>query len=392
MHYTPVIASRLAHTYSSGYWKVANRCFFNKAECFRFASEIQNYDGISYHFFDEIYTAIDWTVDPVQSLDSMYADRAKQIREKYKYVCLMFSGGCDSTNMLKAFLKNNIHIDEIFTVYPIKAIEKLNSNFNINDKSSENLIFEYNETVVPTFEYLAKHYPNIKLTVIDYTTDAIDFILQGKLHSLFLSGTVVSPYTVGWFKAYEKIHALDKDACLVFGVDKPRLAYNKKKDKFKSYFSDFNNIFGHWPRSTFGTPRVSTELFYYSPSMPLIPIKQCKQIEQGLRQVLDSTHPLHNQVFKDRKEIKIVDVHHDYVKSLLYPDWNTKLYQAKKQSSIFFAEQTKWVSNISGSLFDDFYNGQLNEIIHGISPKLIEYDNLGRPSKLKEMSSSFNII
>jgi hypothetical protein len=392
MHYNFHIATRLAHIYSSGYWKVADRCFFDKAECFRFASEIQNYDGISYHFFDEVYNSIDWTINPVQSLDSMYADRAKQIREKYKYVCLMFSGGSDSDNMLKVFLKNNIHIDEIFTVYPIKAIEKLGNKFNINDRSTENLMFEYIETVVPTFEYLAKHYPKIKLTVIDYTTDAIDVILQGKLHSLFQAGTVVSPYTVGWFKAYEKIHALDKDACLVFGVDKPRLTYFKKEDKFKSYFSDFSSIWGHWPRSTFGTPRVGTELFYYSPSMPLIPIKQCKQIEQGLRQVLDPTHPLHNQVFIDRKEIKIVDVHQDYVKSLLYPDWNTKLYQVNKPSSLFFPPQTKWISSMASSQFDDFYKGQLNEIIHGISPKLIEYDKLGRPSKLKEMSSSLNII
>jgi hypothetical protein len=294
--------------------------------------------------------------------------------------------------MLNAFLKNNIHIDEIFTVYPVKAIRKLGSNFNINDKSSENLMFEYNETVVPTFEYLSKHYPNIKLTVIDYTTDSIDFILQGKLHSLVLSGTTVSPYTVGWFKAYEQIHKLDKDACLVFGVDKPRLAYHKKEDKFKSYFSDFNNMFGHWPKETFGAPRVATELFYYSTDMPLIPVKQCKQIEYGLRQVLDTEHSLHNQVFIDRKEVKIVDVHHDYVKSLLYPDWNTKLYQAKKQSSIFFAEQTKWISKFSGNKFNDFYTGQIEEIIHGISPRLIEYDSLGRPSKLKEMSSKFNTI
>jgi hypothetical protein len=293
--------------------------------------------------------------------------------------------------MLKVFLKNNIHIDEIFTVYPIKAIEKLSSKFNINDRSSENLMFEYIQTVVPTFEYLAKHYPKIKLTVIDYTTDAVDFILQGKLHSLFQAGTVVSPYSLTWLKAYEKIHALDKDACLVFGVDKPRLTYFKKEDKFKFYFSDFTNVYGNWPRSTFGAPRVGTELFYYSSSMPLIPVKQCKQIEQGLRRVLDPTHPLHNQVFMDRKEIKIVDVHHDYVKSLLYPDWNTKIYQAKKQSSIFFPEQTKWISSMSGQ-FDDFYKGQLNEIIHGISPRLIEYDNLGRPSKLKEMASKFNII
>jgi hypothetical protein len=391
MYYNPIVATKLAHTFSSGYWKVDNRCFFNKAECFRFATAIKNYE-ISYHFFDEVYTSIDWTIDPIQDLDSMYADRAKEIREKYKYVCLMFSGGCDSTNMLKTFLKNNIQIDEIFTVYPTKAIEKFRDKFNINDRSAENLIFEYYETVVPTFEYLAKHYPNIKLTVIDYTNDSTDFILQDKIHSLFLSGIVVSPYTTGWFRAYEKIHQLDKDACLVFGVDKPRLIYHKKENKFKSFFSDFNNIFGHWPRTTFGAPRVGTELFYYSPTMPLIPVKQCKQIEEGLRQALDPSHYLHNEIFLDRPEVKIVDVHHDYVKSLLYPGWNTNLFQAKKQSSIFFSEQTKWVLNDENTKVMDFYQGQISDLLHGIDPCLIVYDDKKKPSKLKDIPSAFNTI
>jgi hypothetical protein len=126
--------------------------------------------------------------------------------------------------------------------------------------------------------------------------------------------------------------------------------------------------------------------------MPLIPVKQCKQIEPGLRQVLDPSHYLHNEIFLDRSEVKIVDVHHDYVKSLLYPGWNTNLFQAKKQNSIFFSEQTKWVLNDSNTRVMDFYQGQISDLLHGIDPCLIVYDNQNKPSKLKEIPSAFNTI
>jgi len=48
-----------------------------------------------------------------ESLDFLYALRARQLREKYDYLVLYFSGGADSTNILKTFIDNNIFLDEI---------------------------------------------------------------------------------------------------------------------------------------------------------------------------------------------------------------------------------------------------------------------------------------
>ena len=97
--------------------------FFNKIECLQYASKIKNYK-VSYHLFDSAYEALDWTAEPKSSLDELYKLRAWQIRDKYKYVVLAFSGGADSSNVLDTFIENNIPLDEIVTYYPIKAIEK----------------------------------------------------------------------------------------------------------------------------------------------------------------------------------------------------------------------------------------------------------------------------
>jgi len=393
MDFNQFVAAKLAYQYNSGYWKVNDRCFFNKAECLRYASGIKNFE-VSYHFFDEVYNTVDWSKEPLQSLDSMYLDRATQIRDRYNYVALMFSGGCDSTTMLETFLKNNIHIDEIITVYPIEVIEKLKDSFNPLDKDPGNVIFEYVHSVVPMFKYISENFPKIKLTVIDPTKNTLEIIDKDKIHKLFLSGLMVSPYTAGWFSAYDHVHKVDKNSCIVFAIDKPRIVYNKKENKFKSYFADFNTIHGHWPKDTFGASRVGTEYFYYSPDMPLIPVKQCKQIEPGLRKVLDPSHPLHNEIFKDSPDKKIVDVHHNYVKQLIYPNWNINIFQANKPESNFYIEHTNWIYH--GSLTDnklkDFYHGQIIDLVNGVHRSFIEYDSYGRPSKFRDMITKTNTI
>ena len=61
------------------------------------------------------YDCYDWTQEPPESLNELYRIRAQQIREKYDYLVLWFSGGADSTNVLDAFLKNNIKLDDVAT-------------------------------------------------------------------------------------------------------------------------------------------------------------------------------------------------------------------------------------------------------------------------------------
>ncbi len=52
------IADRISRDTGSGYWKVNDQYFFNKAECLRYATSL-NTHAVSYHFFDEVFAKLD---------------------------------------------------------------------------------------------------------------------------------------------------------------------------------------------------------------------------------------------------------------------------------------------------------------------------------------------
>ena len=65
-----------------------------------------------------MFSKCDWTTEPEPGvpLSEYYRRRAQQIRDKYDYVVLLYSGGPDSNNILHAFVHNGIKIDEIVNI------------------------------------------------------------------------------------------------------------------------------------------------------------------------------------------------------------------------------------------------------------------------------------
>ena len=77
-------------------------------------NEYMKEDKVSFYFHDDYFSQFDWTKEPQQSLKELYKQRAIQLRDKYDYLILSYSGGSDSHQALETFLNNNIFIDEIF--------------------------------------------------------------------------------------------------------------------------------------------------------------------------------------------------------------------------------------------------------------------------------------
>lgn len=72
----------------------------------------------NYEFYDpnkNFWSKQEWTIEPEESLRELYKQRAIQIRESYDYLILYYSGGSDSSTILRTFLDNNIFLDEIVT-------------------------------------------------------------------------------------------------------------------------------------------------------------------------------------------------------------------------------------------------------------------------------------
>ena len=101
----------LIDNYPQGYWKVRDKKFINKAEALRFASKVVR--PVEYIYFDHVWKNFDRSLLGKYSLDELYKQRALQLREKYDYLILYFSGGADSYNVLRSFIDNGIKIDEV---------------------------------------------------------------------------------------------------------------------------------------------------------------------------------------------------------------------------------------------------------------------------------------
>lgn len=56
-------------------------------------------------------------IEPAESFEDLCNQRAAQLRAKYDYIVLAFSGGTDSFTVYNSFVRNNIHIDHIVCFY-----------------------------------------------------------------------------------------------------------------------------------------------------------------------------------------------------------------------------------------------------------------------------------
>ena len=99
-----------------GFYMVGNKKFFNKTLALLESSTSKL--PVEWKFNHDAYGKIDWTVPIETNLEELYRLRAQQLRNQYDYLILHFSGGADSTNVLHAFVRNNIFLDEIVMQYP----------------------------------------------------------------------------------------------------------------------------------------------------------------------------------------------------------------------------------------------------------------------------------
>lgn len=132
----------------------------------------------------------DFTVEPKQDWLEMCVERAHELRQKHKYLALAFSGGSDSAFVLDIFLKNNIYLDEIYTVLGDPFKDK---NLPLDMDGG---FWEVNFHAIPYMKYIKKEYDlkYTKFTVQDNFEDSInghfnESLLQSSHHGIFFTPT-----------------------------------------------------------------------------------------------------------------------------------------------------------------------------------------------------------
>ena len=326
-----------------GYYQVGDLKFYSKLEAVQANETIGR---ISWNFNEAVFSSYDWRVDPFQTLEELYKIRAQQLREKYDYLVLWFSGGADSTNVLNSFVNNNIKIDECVSLVNYEAT---GDKFNF-------LNGEIYNVAAPKVEQARLTQPWIKHTLVDLAKLTMDrftaketkfdwiYQLNGYLNPNNASKVDIKLTQPHWRNMINS----GKKVCFIHGIDKPRVF--KNKDHYYYRFVDLVDTAVSAQVQMLNRPWDFDELFYWSPNLPELAIKQAhvvKRFLQGVR-LTDLVTDVYASTVQTTVNGKQYGISLSNLHQLIYPGWYPVPYQAKAPS-LLFTPRDEWFFKLPDS-------------------------------------------
>ena len=237
--------------------------FSSKIEALQYSLKSQK--NFRLYYFDEVFSSIDWSIEPSGNLQYHYKQQAQRIRDEYDYVVLCYSGGADSTNILETYVYNNIKLDKIVVVGALNEDSAKGDDKNHNGELYHN-VFPYIkdlglEHITQICDYTTLFDKPENFSVYEYGENWVDII-----------GTRLSPHNWFWRDIHKHVvpsEWLGKRIAIIFGKDKPKLTRHNDKFAFRFIDSVINN-YGNI-KTIDNCDRIN---FYWDPSYPLIIIKQ----------------------------------------------------------------------------------------------------------------------
>lgn len=211
--------------------------------------------GRKFYFYETHYDSVDWTREPEIEYEELLRQRALQLRSRWKRLCLMFSGGSDSSDVIRVFLENRIPLDELII---------------FRHKYNPKWLHETDTVKIPLAKWYCEQQPGLKCTVVD--------IEKSDYHSDYLSAD--------WFEedgmmtgqmgmsSYIFTKMLDRardfrnqnDTGYIYAVEKARLWINDGK----WYMRQIDKIYEY-----IDLKASPLEFFHLAPDMPELYVKQC---------------------------------------------------------------------------------------------------------------------
>ena len=318
------------------YWEYAGTRYKRKFQAIQAAG--RDFHKIKCGIFDDSILSFDFSVEPPQTLSQLIDERCYQLRDKYSYIKLWFSGGTDSTTVLNGFLQNNIYIDEII-VYSQSLTDDFNHIGN----------YELNEFTLPYLKNLSKHLTKTKFT--HYLVGYRDYLK-------FLDDT--------WL---EKKNDLD-----IRTMFSPRLRGSNFCNIYADLYPRISNIQNKYYDIQYDTDNVSqyqhknVELFYTSSDLPSLHAKQCHIVKNYLKTTnqLSSTKQIARELVRD---IPVAKEHPSLIKT-----------ETDLKDRFFCLKSGAMMKQDPNAKLIDRYKYILNSKINGISVK-----NLNVGFKLSEI-------
>jgi hypothetical protein len=353
---------------------------YNKLHALEFS--IKSGGNVRWDFNDSVYNKINWQQEPEIGIDMLYLMRARQLRDRYDYLVLNFSGGSDSTNILYTFLKNGIHIDEIITRHPASGLKNVKTN--TQNKDATNQISEFDYAVVPRLKWVADNFPNIKITVHDYfesmVNESIDDNWIYAAREFFHPG-VIKRFSNLSMRSQLAMYDKGKTVGVIYGIDKPKLEYHD--GKYYAYFLDLhcNTVVSEVAAYT----NITSELFYWTPDLPEIVVKQAHMVRRWLDINPHYRNLIHAGV-KVNSEIQST-VERVVAGPVIYSGVEHDIFQGNKIGNAVVSEHDSWFwENHMDTNIAKIWRGGI-ETLKSKVPNYLRYNDHGQLSGVKLFKS-----
>jgi hypothetical protein len=350
-----------------GFWRVNNNNFYNKIDAFIYASKNNNFK-IDFHYHDDAWNSYNRNLIGSLDLKNLYKTRAQQIREKYDYLILNYSGGADSHNVLLSFLNNNIKLDAVYIKWPIRASEAHQDSF---DNSPMNLLSEWNLTITKRLKWLENNFPEVKIIIDDWSQNIKlnEFVDAENLYQYMHLYSLGDLSRIATRSKIEK-ELIDKNKTVgsIWGIDKPEVSLDQNDNL---YFS-----FRDYPISVAQPLNLNvegTELFYWSPEFPEIIFEQSQKILNFLRNNKEYRDLFRSIGTENIEEIKWkYKVQTDLIKLIVYDNWDPLIFQANKDFSPSKLQWDYWIYKSSEfSTIVNKWKHSFNNLVDNIDDSLI---------------------
>lgn len=248
------------------FWEIRGKKFYNKMQALDTIIEKKlDWQELKFHFFDQAFKKYDWKQNLQSSFEELMKQRALQLRNRYDYLRLWYSGGPDSHTMLQPFIENKIHLDEIISY---------RCSVSNNPMSETNR--EINDSALPYLETIKSLFPKTKFTVLDIGRDHYFDFFRNHFWSRTTNILRFRPYCRNYFYKWfpELIAPKQKGMSHVniIGKDKPRITF--ANDKW--YWLMYDGMVA----SFIGAPFV--EYFFITDQLPALHHAQCLLVKSYL--------------------------------------------------------------------------------------------------------------
>lgn len=351
-----------------GFYQFGDKKFFNKVLALIRATQANQFP--EWNFNRQIFDSFDWTTEPNTSLRDLYKIRALQLREKYDYIRLEFSGGGDSTTVLHSFIANGIHLDEVIFRYP-KTGDRNVSDDPFNYKP-ENTLSEFKYAAQPLLHWTSVHAPRTKIVIHDYTENMLsreyeeEWVFNTK--DYFQPGHCFKHDPFGMID-HQLLADKGKKICMLYGVDKPKICI--KDSKWYLYFMDV--MANHSNGSIGDYDNLSNEYFFWTPDLPELISKQAHIVINWFN--LPANHHAQYLCRWPNYSYTQRTAYEHLIKPLIYPDYDPTTFQTSKPSNSFYNEMDHWFyTNFQDTPQYQRWQAGLRFLVDQIDKKYFNYE------------------